>query len=65
MEHAVPQYGYVAYVEGVRHEIYAANVYAATVAARARYKGRKMRPDVSVFMCEKPDGTSVTHVADF
>ena len=47
-----PQNGYIAFVEGVRHEVYAANSFAAQEAAKALYKGRKKYPSISVNLCE-------------
>lgn len=44
--------GYIAFVEGVRHEIYADSLYQASVKARALYTGRKKYPSVSVDLAE-------------
>lgn len=53
--------GYVVFVEGVKHEVYAASSYAAQKAAVALYKGRKVRPIVSVHLVELA-GAQVTTV---
>lgn len=44
--------GYIAFVEGVRHEIRADTLYKASVAARALYKGRKKYPSIHVEVVE-------------
>ena len=44
--------GYIAFVEGVRHEIYADSLYQASVKAKALYKGRKRYPSISVDLVE-------------
>jgi hypothetical protein len=54
--------GYVAFVEGVRHEVYADTTYAAQQAARALYTGRKKHPQVHVTLCEL-GGQPVVQVA--
>ena len=56
-----PLNGYIAYVEGTKHEIYAATSFAAQEAARAQYKGRKKHPSISVHLCEL-GGQQVTSV---
>ena len=53
--------GYVAFVEGVRHEIHATTSYAASVQARALYTGRKKHPRVDVHLVEL-DGAQVDTV---
>lgn len=55
--------GYICYVEGVRHEVYAATSYAAQQAARALYKGRKKHPSISVHLVEL-NGEQVTTTLD-
>jgi len=54
--------GYIAFVEGKRHEIEAEDLYEASVKARALYKGRKKRPTVNVTLAEI-DGEPVVHTA--
>lgn len=54
--------GYIAFVEGKRHEIYADTSYEADQKARALYKGRKKYPRISVTLAEK-DGKPVVHTA--
>jgi hypothetical protein len=54
--------GYIAFVEGQRHEIEAEDLYQASVKARALYKGRKKRPTINVALAEV-DGKPVTHTA--
>lgn len=54
--------GYVAYVESIRHEIYADDLAKAYAAARALYKGRKKYPSVNVILAEL-NGVQVTHIA--
>ena len=44
--------GYIAFVEGVRHEIRAETLYAASVKARALYAGRKKHPTIWVELVE-------------
>ena len=56
-----PSNGYIVYVEGTRHEVYADTSFAAQEAARAKYKGRKKYPSISVHLCEV-DGQQVTTV---
>lgn len=54
--------GYIAFVEGRRHEVYADSAYEADQKARALYKGRKKRPRIHVALAEK-DGEPVVHTA--
>lgn len=54
--------GYIAFVEGTKHEIYADTLYDASQKARALYKGRKKYPEVNVTLCELA-GEPVTQVA--
>lgn len=54
--------GYIAFVEGKRHEIEAETAYEADRKARALYKGRKKYPSVAVVLAEK-DGEPVVHTA--
>lgn len=55
-------YGYVAFVEGKRHEIRADSAYEADQKARALYKGRKKYPRIHVTLAEA-DGEPVVHTA--
>lgn len=54
--------GYIAFVEGVRHEVYAESLYAASVKAKALYKGKKKHPIVNIALAELA-GETVSHVA--
>ena len=54
--------GYIVFVEGVRHEVYADTLYAASNKARALYKGRKKYPSVNVTLAEL-NGSPITHAA--
>ena len=54
--------GYVAFVEGKRHEVYAETLAKASEQARALYKGRKRHPSVNVMLAEK-DEEPVVHTA--
>lgn len=47
-----PKNGYIAFVEGKRHEIYAVDLGDAGRQARALYTGRKKHPSVSVELVE-------------
>jgi len=53
--------GYVAFIEGARHEVWAETLYGASLAARALYGGRKKYPSINVMLCVK-DGAQVAHV---
>lgn len=52
--------GYIAFVEGKRHEVYAQTLAQAAEQARALYKGRKRHPSVNVMLAEV-DGEPVVH----
>jgi hypothetical protein len=54
--------GYVVFIEGARHELYAASLYAASRMARELYTGRKKYPSISVTLAEL-NGSPVTHAA--
>lgn len=54
--------GYIAFVEGKRHEIHAETAAEASEKARALYKGRKKYPRISVTLAEV-DGEPVVHTA--
>ena len=54
--------GYIAFVEGVRHEIRADTLYSARVKAQALYKGRKKYPSISVELVELGSQQVVTVV---
>lgn len=54
--------GYIAFVEGQRHEVYADTLLGAHTAAKALYKGKKKHPTVHVTLAEL-NGAPVTHVA--
>ena len=54
--------GYIASVEGVRHEIRADSLYAASVKARALYAGRKKHPTIWVELAELAGQQVVTAV---
>lgn len=58
--------GYIAIYERKQIEIYAVSLYAAKVEACKRLNVRKSKEHmVSVMLCELPDGSEVTHTADF
>jgi len=52
--------GYIAFVEGVKHEIYAETSFAASLQAKALYTGRKKYPRIEVILCEL-EGEQVSH----
>ena len=54
--------GYIAFVEGQRHEVYADTAYEADQKARALYKGRKKYPRISVGLAEI-NGKPYVHTA--
>jgi hypothetical protein len=54
--------GYVCFVEGKEHEVYADTLYAASRMARELYTGRKKYPSISVTLAEL-NGSPVTHAA--
>ena len=54
--------GYIAFVEGKRHEVLAETLAQASEKARALYKGRKKYPRINVMLAEK-DGEPVIHTA--
>lgn len=54
--------GYIAFVEGKRHEIYAETLYEASEKAKELYKGRKKYPSINVVLAEI-DGEPVVHTA--
>jgi hypothetical protein len=57
-------YGYVAFFERQRAEIYAPSLYAAKVRALEHFKPSKKRAHmVSVTLAERADGSDVVHVA--
>ena len=51
--------GYIAMYRGKRLEVYAESSYAAQTKAAAMFKARKSY-DVSVYLCERADGSAVT-----
>ena len=51
--------GYIASYRGKRIEVYAPSSYAAQTQAAAQFKARKAY-DVSVYLCERADGSIVT-----
>ena len=60
------QFGYVAFFNSKREELYAPSLFAAKEKAIALFKPAKSkRHMVSVVLAEKPDGSTVTHVPDF
>ena len=54
--------GYIVFLEGTRHEVHAASLYAASRMARELYKGRKKYPSISVTLAEL-NGSPVIHTA--
>jgi hypothetical protein len=58
--------GYVAIYKGKRIEVYAETAYKAQQAA-ARVLGVKPKQErqISILLCERADGSEVTHMADF
>ena len=54
--------GYKAFYKGKELDIYAASSYEAQTIAAAQFKARKAY-DVTVMICERADGSQVTHVA--
>lgn len=58
--------GYIGFFEGKQQDIYASSLLDAKNKAIAHFKPSKKKAHmVSVVLAEKPDGTQVTHVADF
>lgn len=55
-------YGYKAFWRGKTTEVRAASSYEAQQKAAAIFKTKK-RHEVTVVLCERPDGSQVTHVA--
>ncbi len=56
--------GYLAFYNGRKVEVYAETLYAAKVKAIAALKVRRSQEHmVSVVLCERPDGSQVTHSA--
>jgi hypothetical protein len=60
----VPQNGYKAFYFGRETEVYADTSYEAQTIAAKHFKAKKTN-DVTVILCEKPDGEQVVHTADF
>lgn len=59
-------YGYLAYYNGKKTEIYAKTAWEAKLAAIAHFRVRKAQEHmVSVILCERPDGSAVTHATTF
>ena len=54
--------GYIAFVEGKRHEVLAETLAQASEKARALYKGRKKYPRISVGLAEI-NGKPYVHTA--
>lgn len=58
------KYGYLAFYNGKQAEVYATSLYAAKLAAIALFKTPKSRQyQVTVVLCERPDGSTVIHTA--
>ena len=55
-------YGYVCFYKGKRHEVYAPSSYAALCAAQLYFRTTKGY-EVTVVLCERPDGSQVEHTA--
>lgn len=55
-------YGYVCFHKGRRHEVYAPSSYEARMAAQLYFKATKGY-EVTVVLCERPDGSQVEHTA--
>ena len=52
-------FGYLAFYRGKRFEVYTdQGKYAAQTLAAAHFKARKQH-EVDVYLCERPDGTTV------
>lgn len=57
-------FGYICLFRSKRTEIYAKSVLAAKQEAIIEFKAtRKQEHEVSVHLCERPDGSAVVHVA--
>lgn len=66
LDKTVPLYGYVALFNGRRAEIYAGSQYAAYLKAVTYFKPAKSKKHlVTVHLAELPNGSTVTHHADF
>lgn len=52
--------GYIAFYRGKQLEVYAESSYQAQQKAAAQFKARKSH-EVSVVLCERSDGSQVTH----
>ncbi len=54
------KYGYKAFYKGKTTEVYAETSYAAQQQAAAHFKAKRTH-EVTVVLCERPDGSSVIH----
>lgn len=59
-----PLHGYVALYKGRRVEVRAPTAYAAQQQAAIKLRARKTY-EVIVALCERADGSQVTHTPDF
>ncbi len=57
-------HGYKAFYRGRQLEVYATSSLAALREANKTFKAKK-EYDVTVVVCERPDGSTVTHTPDF
>ncbi len=57
-------YGYKAFYRGKTTEVYAKTSYEAQQKAAAFFKAKKSY-EVTVILCERPDGSTVVHTPDF
>jgi hypothetical protein len=53
-------YGYVAFYKGKTIEVYADTIYHAQLIASKQFKAKKPY-DVTVVVCEEPDGSPIIH----
>lgn len=60
----VPQCGYKAFYKRKEIEVYADSAYEAQKKAAKQFKAKK-EYEVTVVLCEKPDGKQVVHTPDF
>ena len=57
--------GYICFYNNLRHEVYAASLYAAKIAAIAYFKPPKSKAHMVNVMLAEKDGEQVTHTPDF
>lgn len=59
------KYGYIAFYNGKRHELYADSLFDAKEAAIAFFKVPKSKIGLVAVVLAEKDGVPVMHIADF